>query len=77
MLVLSHNSFSLCCERLSANASLVWNNWSEYTLIDGLGMFLTILYVLERNRLRVADLGVAGGGRPWPLAAADDRKVEK
>lgn len=36
-------------------------------------------YLLERNRLRVADLGVAGGGRPCPLAAAaaEDRKVEK
>lgn len=33
--------------------------------------------LLERNRLRVADLGVAGGGRPGPLAAADDKKVEK
>lgn len=33
---------------------------------------------LERNRLRVADLGVAGGGRPGPpAAAAEDRKVEK
>lgn len=33
---------------------------------------------LERSRLRVADLGVAGGGRPWLLAAvAEDRKVEK
>lgn len=34
-------------------------------------------YLLDRNRLRVADLGVAGGGRPGPLAKADDRKVEK
>lgn len=35
---------------------------------------------LERSRLRVADLGVAGGGRPWLLAAAAaavDRKVAK
>lgn len=37
-------------------------------------------YLLERNRLRVADFGVAGGGRPGPLAAAaaaDDSRVEK
>ena len=39
--------------------------------------FLYLFYSLERNRLRVADLGVIGGGRPWALAAADDRKVEK
>lgn len=38
---------------------------------------LIFFYLLERNRLRVADLGVAGGGRPCPLAAAEDRKVEK
>lgn len=38
------------------------------------------LHLLERNRLRVADLGVAGGGRPWlpvPAAEAEDRNVAK
>lgn len=41
---------------------------------------LHLFYLLERSRLRVADLGVAGGGRPWlpaAAAAAEDRKVEK
>lgn len=55
-------------------------------LVDKLRMFyklsllffkLFFLNLLERNRLRVADLGVAGGGRPWLLAAAEDRNVEK
>lgn len=52
-------------------------------LVDKLRMFykLSLLFfflnLLERNRLRVADLGVAGGGRPWLLAAAEDRNVEK
>ena len=35
------------------------------------------LHLLERNKLREADLGVAEGGMPGPLAAEDDRKVEK
>lgn len=42
---------------------------------------LSFLYLLERNRLRVADLGVAGGGRPWlpavAAAAVEDRNVAK
>lgn len=35
--------------------------------------------LLDRNRLRVADFGVAGGCRLWPLAAAaaEDKNVEK
>ncbi len=47
---------------------------------SGIFMNLFSFHLLERNRLRVADLGVAGGGRPWLLAAAaaaEDRKVEK
>lgn len=44
-------------------------------------LFCFSLHLLERNRLRVADLGVAGGGRPWlpaPAAeAAEDRNVAK
>lgn len=31
----------------------------------------------ERNRLRVADLGVGGGGRIWLLTAMLVRKAEK
>lgn len=35
--------------------------------------------LLDLSRLRVADLGVMGGGRPWleTAAAAEERKVEK
>lgn len=36
------------------------------------------MFSLLDSRLRVADLGVAGGGRPWrPAAPAEDRNVEK
>lgn len=48
-----------------------------WTIQGGLRNLSLFFHLLERNRLRVADLGVAGGGRPWLLAAAEDRKVEK
>lgn len=58
----------------SYSLDVLWINQGSLIFLKCSYLFY---YLLERNRLRVADLGVAGGGRPWVLAAAEERKVEK